>query len=332
MKIKLFGLTVVLIAMTASLCWSSTDNGIAGSESQSALLIQLPSKVSVENENLTLGQIAVVTGQESIATKARAIGLGRIPVAGQKVTIARSLIASRLACSEASVGKPVFLGADEVVVSRTAKVIKSGSFVESAKAFLADNVRDDSIVKWEAARAPVELVVPDRNQNIELSSYLVSRGANGQAVVEVNVVEDGKQIDTRQVVLRPKYNARRVVTVSEVPAGAMLTADNTRIEKVISDEPEAADWAAPYGLVAARRIPTGTVITAAMARTPKAQVVIERNQTVVIKIERPGLVVTGMGKAMEQGKLGQCIKVRNIDSQRVILARVNEDGTVEPAL
>jgi flagella basal body P-ring formation protein FlgA len=40
--------------------------------------------------------------------------------------------------------------------------------------------------------------------------------------------------------------------------------------------------------------------------------------------------VTATGKAMEKGRLGECIKVKNIDSQRVILAKVNEDGTVEP--
>jgi flagella basal body P-ring formation protein FlgA len=39
-----------------------------------------------------------------------------------------------------------------------------------------------------------------------------------------------------------------------------------------------------------------------------------------------------MGKAMEDGKAGDMIKVRNIDSQRVVLARVAADGTVEPLL
>jgi flagella basal body P-ring formation protein FlgA len=57
---------------------------------------------------------------------------------------------------------------------------------------------------------------------------------------------------------------------------------------------------------------------------------LERNQTVIIRIDKPGLAVTAMGKSMQQGKLGELIKVKNIDSQRVILARVNEDGTVEP--
>jgi len=59
-------------------------------------------------------------------------------------------------------------------------------------------------------------------------------------------------------------------------------------------------------------------------------VVVGRNQTVVIRIERPGILVTAIGKAMQDGRVGEYIKVRNVDSQRIILAKVNEDGAVEP--
>ncbi|MHC4087226.1 MAG: flagella basal body P-ring formation protein FlgA [Planctomycetota bacterium] len=35
---------------------------------------------------------------------------------------------------------------------------------------------------------------------------------------------------------------------------------------------------------------------------------------------------------MQEGRTGEYIKVRNLNSQRIILARVKEDGTVEPVL
>ena len=112
--------------------------------------------------------------------------------------------------------------------------------------------------------------------------------------------------------------------------GAVLTADNTKVEDVISDVPEPTNWSKPYGLVANRNMPAGTVVGTNMAKSPKPPVVIERNQNVVIRIERAGLVVTATGTATQQGKVGEYIKVKNIDSQRVILAKVGEDGTVEP--
>jgi flagella basal body P-ring formation protein FlgA len=42
--------------------------------------------------------------------------------------------------------------------------------------------------------------------------------------------------------------------------------------------------------------------------------------------------VTALGKAMQTGQEGEYIKVRNMDSQRIILCKVNQDRTVEPVL
>jgi flagella basal body P-ring formation protein FlgA len=64
----------------------------------------------------------------------------------------------------------------------------------------------------------------------------------------------------------------------------------------------------------------------------KAAAAVKRNENVIIRIEKPGLSVTAVGKAMQEGRAGEVIKVRNVDSQRMILARVGEDGTVEPVL
>jgi flagella basal body P-ring formation protein FlgA len=67
-----------------------------------------------------------------------------------------------------------------------------------------------------------------------------------------------------------------------------------------------------------------------MLSPPKSPTIIKRNQKVVIRIDRPGFVITATGKAMQNGKAGEYIKVRNENSQRIILVRINENGTMEP--
>jgi flagella basal body P-ring formation protein FlgA len=69
-----------------------------------------------------------------------------------------------------------------------------------------------------------------------------------------------------------------------------------------------------------------------MVGTSESPTVVARNQTVAIRVERPGLLITAVGKAMEDGKAGEYIRVRNVDSQRIILAKINADASVEPAL
>jgi flagella basal body P-ring formation protein FlgA len=40
--------------------------------------------------------------------------------------------------------------------------------------------------------------------------------------------------------------------------------------------------------------------------------------------------VSASGKALQRGCAGEKIKVQNIDSNRIIVAKINEDGSVEP--
>ena len=173
---------------------------------------------------------------------------------------------------------PELSGADKVAVKQTSMVIKSSSIVESASSFLANSIKEQSIARWELLRMPADVILPANAQNVELVPRLFSRSTNGQAVIEVSVVAGGKQIETRQVAFRPKYNTRRAVTTADVNEGAAITADNTKIENVISDMPEPTNWSKPYGLVATRNIPAGTIISSNMAKSPQPQVIIERNR------------------------------------------------------
>jgi flagella basal body P-ring formation protein FlgA len=85
-------------------------------------------------------------------------------------------------------------------------------------------------------------------------------------------------------------------------------------------------------LVARRPLRAGTVIRPGMIGIAKPQIILKRNQNVIIKFDKFGLVITATGKAMQDGRTGECIKVKNVDSQRIIMARVLEDGTVEPVI
>jgi flagella basal body P-ring formation protein FlgA len=42
--------------------------------------------------------------------------------------------------------------------------------------------------------------------------------------------------------------------------------------------------------------------------------------------------VTAVGVALQEARAGEYVKVRNADSSRIILCKVNVDGTVEPML
>jgi len=347
---------LVTLAQLCPCCQTSKANDPPEDSVPSTLLgttlrIYLPREVTIQacpepsrrDDYLRLGQVTVIRGDESLVAKASDILLGQISVPGQKLVIERPTILSRLACNGIPAYKVTLTGAKEIEVKQQQQIIKGEKFVELAKSFMAElasqqrqnNPHTGSVCQWEPIRTPADLILAGASKDVKFSPQLIETGQASQTKVRITVlvpdsVGDGKELATREVTLRAKYKCRRAVTVTQIAAGAVISPENVKIEEDICDHPEPANWRPPYGLVARRRLPANTVISPEMLDAAKNTARIKRNQTVVIIVQMPGLVVTAMGKTLQDGHVGEHIKVRNLDSQRIILCRVNEDGTVGP--
>lgn len=325
-------LSIILVTCLVTVFWfrETSANSEETSEGQDcALRVYLPREVTIEDETANLGQVGIIRGKKSLVAKASKITVGRLSVAGQEIVVDRQMVLSRLACNGIPSTEVTLTGAEEVTIKQQQKIIKSDRFVEQASSFLKGKLPADSVCQPEPIRTPEDMVVPQTIEQIELVAGLLP-GARNQTKVQISVFADGKEVGTREVAFRLKYNGRRAVALVDIPAGALISPENVKIEEYLCDNPEPPNWRAPYGLVARRGIPANSVLRPSMVRHLKPDVIVNRNQNVVIRMERPGLSVSAIGKAMQKGSVGEYVKVRNVDSQRVILAKVNEDGTVEP--
>ena len=314
-------------------CRTSAGTKANDLQKDSALHIYLPREVTIEDNAISLGEVSIIQGnplQGELRAKAAKIPLGIISMVGQEIVIDRSMVLSRLACNGIPASKVTLTGAEKVTVRRGHKIIKSTEFVELASAFLKMNPPSGSVCEWKLIRIPQDLAIPEKNSDIKLSPRLAKNTAKNQAKVLISVVKDGKQIGEREVTFHLKFKCRRAVTLVNIPAGTVISSANVKIEEAISSQPEPANWKPPYGQITKRPLSAKMVLGPNMFGPVKPEAVIERNQNVVIRIERPLLLVTAIGKAMQEGRAGEYIRVRNLNSQRIILARVQEDGTVEP--
>jgi len=325
--------TAWIFCLLASITCStaSGDKKTHTPQKDSTLLIYLPRQVTIKNDTITLGQVSIFRGDDTLEAMADKIALGRICVPGQVIVMDRETILSRLACNGIPASKVTLSGAEKITIRRQQRIIKGSEFVKLANSFLKKSLSGGPACRWDPIRKPKDLVIPGENKDIKLSPRLAKNSAKNQAKVQIAALADGKQIAIREVTFRLKYNGHRVVTLMDIPAGATISPENVKIENTISDYPEPAHWKPPYGLVAKCRLPAKTVIEPHMLRSTKTTVIVKRNQNVVIQVERPGLLITAIAKATQDGRAGEYIKVRNLDSQRIILVKVNEDGTVRPA-
>jgi flagella basal body P-ring formation protein FlgA len=329
-SISIFATCAVLTC--ALFCRASTDTQKSNLQEDPCLKIYLPREVTVKDGNLTLGRVSIIQGSEPLATEAGNIPLGRISVPGQKIILDRQMILSRLACNGISTSKVTLTGSEKITVQQQNQTISSSEFVSLASSFLEKNPPDNAACRWNPIRKPKDLVVPAGSNDIRFSPRLVQTGVRNRARVEIAVLSGSNKIGVRQVTFTLIYERQQAVTKVDIPAGGTINPENIKIEKIQSNDPGPASFKPPYGLVAKRRLPAGTALAPNMFESLESPVILKRNQNVVIRIERPGFLITAMGIAMQDGSAGDYIKVRNTDSQRIILARIKEDGTVEPGV
>jgi len=293
------------------------------------LQIYQPREITVSTGSPVLGDVAVIRGDESLAAKASAIPLGQFSTAGQKITLDKNVIKASLASNGIKIWQVEFSGAESVTMSQKHLAVSGKDFAEKALAYLTANPPHASVCRYTLVQTPQDLILADVNENVTLSASITSN-INNQVRVLVSVLCGQREVGSREVAFTMRYNCKKAVAATDIPAGTILSTDNVRIENFTANMPQAADWTPPYGMAAKRLLAANSDISMSMLEAVKPPVILKRDQNVLIKVERLGMVVTALGTAMQDGRVGDLIKVRNLSSQRVIAAKVKEDGSVEP--
>ncbi|UCF14265.1 MAG: flagellar basal body P-ring formation protein FlgA, partial [Phycisphaerales bacterium] len=202
--------------------------------------------------------------------------------------------------------------------------------VDLARSYLLKGSAANSACRLDVLKTPQDLVLDRTNDRVELVPRRIKTSTPNQASVAIAVFAGGREVGTREVSFRFKYKSRRAVALVAIPAGGVISPDNVKMEDAISSYPESPDRVVTYGMVAKRAIAANTVLRRTLVGPVEPPVALKRNQNVLIRIETLGLLVTAAGKTLQEGRTGECIRVRNIDSQRIIMAKIKNDGTVEP--
>ncbi|NOZ53876.1 MAG: flagellar basal body P-ring formation protein FlgA [Gammaproteobacteria bacterium] len=120
-----------------------------------------------------------------------------------------------------------------------------------------------------------------------------------------------------------------IVSAQPLARGQLISQGDIKIMKLRTSHNNLAYYRKPdnvIGMVLSRNISAGKVITPRLIQMPK---LIKRGESVTLLAKTPYLAVRMKGKAMEDGTMGQLIKVRNISSNRVVEGIVAKASIVE---
>jgi len=305
--------------------------GAAGAD-EPALRVYLPREIAVEATALTVAAVAVVRGGDAArVAQAEAVPLGRSPLPRERLVIDRRTILSRLASHGIGADDVRMAGAPAVAVTRKEKVVSAGQIIRCAEALLKKHPPGPAGCEWQLVRRPPDMVLAVAEAP-RLVAELGGAAPRGYKAVRVVARVGGRQVGAAALLYRRMHPTRRAVAVREILPGRKIMPEDVKIETVLTPTPQDADWTPPYGMIVSTRIAPGTVLRRGLVRPAARSVAVRRNQTVVMRIAGPGFTISGLALALQDGRIGDAIRVRNTDSKRIVVAKVTANGAVEPVI
>ena len=305
-------------------------------EDRNKIRIYLPEDKILASEVVELRQIAVVLGDEALVPLVNKIRLGQFSVLGQEIMIDRKTILSRLAGSGIKSSSVAFYGAEIIRVRRDEHIVAADRFVEAARDYLRQQLSGDQIETLKLIRPVKDYPLDDANKSVALTPLMSERQSGRTRAVMVRVICEGIELGRREVVFSVQYPCHRLIAAHALPAGTLITPENTAVEKYMSNAPSQTSDSWVYGMITKRDIACGTTITEAMAGYKESPVLIKKYQKVILKLETGGLLVSAPGEATQDGRLGEIIPVQRGSRQtrdlKIVLGEVMPDGTVRPVL
>ncbi len=326
MKRNITGIVLVLAGLAA----------MAGAADQPTVKIYVPRNVTVNGGAMSLGTLVMVECEDpALAAKASAVEMGRLPQPGETIPINRTTILSRLASCGIETAHVTISGADAVSVGIQQATITPEQFMHSADAYLAVNAPNKDSIHWRCTQPPGELVL-GLPQDVQLEAKILTDASLVSALkVQVRVLSGGKEVATREFYYKPMYLSRRAVAKETLTAGSILCDANITMETAEAETKAAEDDVPVLGSAAVRTIQAGEVIHTSMTTTKRPnpkELLVRCNQPVSIRLAGAGFALSALGTALQDGRVGDLVKVRNSDTQRIITARVTPQGNVEPII
>ncbi len=292
--------------------------------------VRVYDRAEVAADQILLGGIAQIDGGDAaFVRKLEGVILGRSPLPGKTRTLEPAMLLSRLKQSGIDPEKLDLQIPPEVVLSREAVTIERDQIEQIVRTFLqqqGDRKPSEAIVVKDI-RVPEPVQLPKGPFSARVSAPKNSELAgNVPLQVTFNVEPDFERRMWVTATLEQRVN----VVVVRRPLGRFKPIDANDVElKAVDvaglpadriDDPEVA-----IGKRTRRALDSGTVLRPDLLEFPP---LVKRGDRVRIIAESAGLRISAFGQAKQKGAQGELIPVMNLDSNKVIHARVVDSQTV----
>ena len=293
--------------------------------------VRVASEATVQGNEIALGDVATVQGDDALARRLRKLIIGPAPLPGASQRLDPGYLRLRLGEAQLEPSKVTLVIPDEVLVTRAFQVLPGAAMVEAASREVRQRLEAQP-----GARGPWAVVATSRPADLRIPAGSVELVAQVQgdpstqsslgATVAVKV--DGRPFQTVPLGLRVGRYQDVVVATRSLDTRSPLTAGDLRIEPRPSiDIPEGALSSLPdlADVDLTRSMREGEPLTAALLRR---RVLVKRGELVTLLLEGPGFRIVAQGVASADARRGDMVKVLNATSKREAVGKVDGPGVV----
>ena len=292
--------------------------------------IQIHDRVEIDDAEILLGQMATINGGDAkLIQRLKSIVIGKAPSPGNSRRYDKNFLQKRL--------KQHHIDLTTVIIEAPLKIEIIRSHVEIQKAEIEKIIskfivlhtpRDNKTVRIKEIQAPHSIILSKGRITYKVSAPR-SRQLMGRCPIAVDFSVNGhtqKRVWTTAVieVLGPV-----VVTRKPLARYKPIAADDIEVQTLdLADLPAnvLSDPDAAIGKRTKRALGAQTPLRADSIELPP---LVKRGDLVVIIAESENLKISTLGQVKKKGRLGERIPVVNLDSKKILHARVIDANTVK---
>jgi flagella basal body P-ring formation protein FlgA len=292
--------------------------------------IRVQDQVEVENDEIFLGQIASIEGSDmQLIQQLKEIFIGKAPSAGKTRQYKQRHLSKRLEQHRIDLSAVHLEVPQRVLISRSYVEIDKPKIKKIVTDYITQNIpRDSGMVRIKAVHVPERVILskgriaykvaaPRGRQLMGNCSLAVDFSVNGHSQKRIWATA---QVEVRGpvVVTRKPLGRYKPITEDDIE---LQTLDLANLPSNVLTDPEAV-----LGKRTKRAIGAQTPLRADVIELPP---LVKRGDLVMIVVETKGLKITARGFVKKKGRLGERIPVMNVDSKKVVYARVIDSNTVK---
>ena len=304
--------------------------GIAGTDEPGKVVIDLLPEVEVEGAQIRLDQIANINGgSTALRQKLMTISAGNAPPPGSTRRIGVDYIHLRLKQNQFDPAQYRISGADKVTVRRGCVNIGEKKLRSLATDFMKSHkFWDQTTVVIKNIHVPRMVKLPKGAITYRISAPDHLR-PSGTIPLYLHFFIDGVEYKKEKITVRVELIKEVVVAKRPIGRYKPIGLEDVQVRPMnianLSSN-VVTDVDGVLGQRAKRHIYPKTVLRSDMIEFPP---IIKRGDLVLIVAQKKGLRITAMGEAKKNGRRGEMIKVVNLDSKKILFAKVVDGDTVK---